>query len=125
MNKQLLLYRLKLKTRGIRIILLMLSILLLPALTTLAHGPKGHEDMEFTALNAAKKGIALYDRLVASGKLANPWETDLADIQVLKRKNGPKNEFIVKFNRSKEEPISVYIFFSEKGEYNGSNFTGQ
>ena len=125
MNKHLQRYNLKSKTKGVRIILLMLSILLLSALTTLAHGPKGHGDMEFTALHAAKKGIALYDQLVASGKLGNPWETDLADIQVLKRKNGNKNEFVVKFSRSKGEPIAVYIFFSEKGEYNGSNFTGQ
>jgi hypothetical protein len=125
MNKHLLLYKLISKTKGIRIILLTLSILFLSALTTLAHGPKGHGDMGFTALQAAKKGIALYDRLVASGKLKEPWEADLADIQVLKRKNGNKNEFIVKFSRSKGEPISVYIFFSEKGEYNGSNFTGQ
>jgi Family of unknown function (DUF6488) len=125
MNDKLLLNRLKLNTRGIRIILLMLSILLLSAWTTSAHGPKGHRDMEFTALNAAKKGIELYDRLVASGKLPNSWETDLTDIQVLKRKNGHKNEFIVKFSRSMGEPKSVYIFFNEKGEYNGSNFTGQ
>ena len=103
----------------------MLSILLLSTVTTLAHGPKGHGSMEFTALHAAKKGIVLYDRLIASGKLANPWETDLTDIQVLKRKNGHKNEFIVKFGRSKGEPRSVYIFFSEKGDYKGSNFTGK
>lgn len=125
MNELLEIHRVKSSTSFARIIIMVLSFLLLLVSTTMAHGPKGHGGMEFTALQATKKGIALYDRLVASGKLKEPWETDLADIQVLKRKNGHKNEFIVKFSRSKGEPISVYIFFSEKGEYNGSNFTGQ
>ncbi len=81
--------------------------------------------MEFTALQAAKKGIVLYDRLVASGKLANPWETDLEDIEVFSRQGDNNREFVIKFSRSKGEPKSVYIFFTEKGDYRGSNFTGK
>ncbi len=125
MNELSVLYRLKLKTRDIRIFFLILSILLLPASAILAHGPKGHGGMEFTALQAAKKGITLYDRLVASGKLTNAWETDLEDIEVFSRQGDNNREFVVKFSRRKGEPKSVYIFFTEKGDYRGSNFTGK
>jgi hypothetical protein len=89
------------------------------------HGPKGHEGMEFTALMALKKGVELYDRLVVSGKLTESWETDLDNLDVFKQINGNQEEFVVKFNRSKGEPKSVYIFFSKEGEYIGSNFTGE
>jgi len=89
-----------------------------------AHGPKAHDEMEFTALMAVKKGVELYDRLVVSDKLAESWEVDLANLEVFKKTNGNQEEFVVKFSRSKGEPKSVYIFFSQKGEYIGSNFTG-
>jgi hypothetical protein len=89
------------------------------------HGPKGHDDMDFTALMAAKKGVEFYDRLVTSGKLDESWETELTDISVLIRNNKNEKEFIVQFKRSNGNPRSVYIFFTEKGEYNGSNFTGE
>ena len=72
----------------------------------------------------AKKGITLYDRLVESGKLEESWEMDLKDIEVSLRQRGNNQELVVKFTRSKGDPQTVYIFFSEKGEYNGSNFTG-
>jgi hypothetical protein len=89
-----------------------------------AHGPKGHGGDEFTALQAAKKGIELYDKLVASGKLEESWETNLTNIEVFSRQSGEKRELVVKLSRSKGEPLSVYIFFTEKGDYSGSNFTG-
>lgn len=90
-----------------------------------AHGPKGHGGIEFTALQAANKGMELYDKLVASGKIEESWETDLQSIEVFPRQIGEKREVVVKFSRSKGEPPSVYIFFTEKGEYGGSNFTGE
>ena len=90
-----------------------------------AHGPKGHGTVQFTALQAAKKGIELYDRLVASGKIEEPWETDLKNIEVFPRESGGKKEIVVKFSRSSGDPQTLYIFFSEKGEYRGSNFTGK
>jgi hypothetical protein len=90
-----------------------------------AHGPKGHSEMEFTALMAVKKGVELYDRLVASGKLDESWETELADIRVFTRNNNTEKEIVVQFKRSSGNPNSIYIFFTEKGEYNGSNFTGK
>ena len=89
-----------------------------------SHGPKGHGGAEFTALQAAKKGIELYDKLLASGKIKAPWETDLTNIEVFSRQSGEKKEVVVKFSRSKGEPLSVYIFFTQKGDYSGSNFTG-
>jgi hypothetical protein len=89
-----------------------------------AHGPKGHSGAEFTAAQAVQKGIALYDKLLVSGKLSEPWETDLANIEIFSRQIAQKRETIVKFSRNKGEPRSVYIFFSKKGEYIGSNFTG-
>jgi hypothetical protein len=90
-----------------------------------AHGPRGHGGNEFTTLQAAKKGIELYDKLVASGKIEESWETDLKNIEVFPRQNGDKQELVVKFSRSKDESQSLFIFFTEKGEYSGSNFTGK
>ena len=105
-------------------ILLFLVVLMGVSLVS-AHGPKGHGDTEFTALEAAKKGIELYDNLVASGKIEKSWEMDLENIKVFPHQIGNKQELIVKFSRSNSEPQSLYIFFTEKGEYNGSNFTGK
>lgn len=89
------------------------------------HGPKGHGGVSFTALEAAKKGIQLYDRLLETGKLPDSWETELADIKVFARETSGRKEIVVQFKRTTGEPRSVYIFFSEKGGYSGSNFTGE
>ena len=105
--------------------ILLLSMVLIGVPLALAHGPKGHGGMEFTALQAAKKGIELYDKLVASGKIEESWETDLTNIKVFPRQSGGNKELVLKFSRSNGEPQSLYIFFTEKGEYNGSNFTGK
>ena len=108
----------------IRKMIIWILILFLNSSVAFAHGPKGHEGNEFTALQAAKKSVALSDRLVASGKLSEAWETDMKQIEIFSRQVDKGNEIVVKFNRSKGEPRSVYIFFTEKGEYFGSNFTG-
>jgi hypothetical protein len=110
--------------RFIILIVFLLIIFMMVSMTP-AHGPKGHDDSKFTAFQAAKKGIALYDKLLASEKLSEPWETDLKNIEVFQRQTGKKREMVVKFSRSKGKPQSVYIFFTEKGEYSGSDFTGQ
>ena len=47
---------------------------ILPASTLFSHGPKGHAGAEFAALQAVKKGVTWYDRLVKSGKLEESWE---------------------------------------------------
>ena len=106
-------------------VILVSLILMLFAATTSAHGPKGHGGQSFTALEAAKKGISLYDKLVAGGKLEESWETGLIEIKVIPRSTGNKKEFAVQFDRAQGDPRSVFIFFDEKGEYSGSNFTGE
>ena len=83
--------------------------------TTLAHGPKGHGGIEFTALQAVQKGLNLYDRLVESGKLEEAWETGLKNVEVSQKQKGKESEFIVKFSRSEGEPRSVYIFLMKRG----------
>ena len=95
------------------------------AVSASAHGPKGHGGQDFTALEAAKKGITLYDKLVAGGKLDETWETGLIRIKVFPRSKKNTTEFVVQFDRGQGEPRSVYIFFDEKGAYSGSNFTGE
>ena len=105
-------------------IIFTISTLFLIVSTAFAHGPKGHGGSEFTALQAVKKGMELYDQLVASAKLDEDWETNLINIEVSTRKKGKAFEFVVKFSRSKGQPQAVYIFFTEKGKYSGSNFTG-
>jgi len=107
-----------------KILILLLLMFLISVPPASAHGPKGHGGVAFTSLQAAKKGIELYDKLVASGKLEESWETDLANIEVFTRPKGEKREVVVKFSRSQGEPLSVYIFFTEKGDYSGSNFKG-
>ena len=104
---------------------LLALLVILSASAVWSHGPKGHGDASFTAVEAAKKGLQLYDRLLENGKLAESWETGLTDIKVFTRDNDKKKEIVVQFNRATGEPRSVYIFFSEKGEYSGSNFTGE
>ena len=95
------------------------------ATSALSHGPKGHSEGNFTAFQAVKKSVGLYDKLVAGGKLDESWETDLVNIEVTTRGAGSKKMIVVKFIRSTSEPRTVFIFFSGKGEYKGSNFTGK
>jgi hypothetical protein len=66
----------------------------------------------------------MYDKLVATGKLDESWETGLDTVTVYRRTSG-RQEIVVKFSRKTGEPQSVYIFFTEKGAYSGSNFTGK
>jgi hypothetical protein len=95
------------------------------AFSAAAHGPKGHGGQSFTALAAAKKGITLYDKLVADGKIGETWETRLTAIKVFVRGTENTKEFVVQFDRDLGDPQSVYIFFDQNGEYSGSNFTGE
>ena len=101
------------------------AVIITLSLPALGHGPKGHGGTAFTSLQAAKKGIMLYDKLVAGGKLPESWEIDLDDIKIFSRSKNDKKEIVVQFNRLKGDPRSVYIFFDKTGEYSGSNFTGE
>jgi hypothetical protein len=104
---------------------LMLTGLLLGTPPVLGHGPKGHGGNEFTHFSAAKKGIELYDKLLAQGKLNETWEVGLTDIQVFSRTRENMKETVVRFTRKEGDPRSVYIFFNSAGEYSGSNFSGK
>ena len=107
----------------IRLTMTMLTLLFASS-TTFAHGPKGHANVDFTPMQAVEKSLTLYDRLIDSGKLEETWETELKNVEVFQNRKEEQSEFVVKFSRSKGEPRSVYIFFNGKGDYTGSNFTG-
>jgi hypothetical protein len=104
------------------VILMGLNLATKPAL---AHGGKTHADESFTALQAVQKATELYDRLILSGKLAEPWETKLKNIHISTRHNGEQKEYVVRFETDQLEPSSVYFFFDREGAYAGSNFTGK
>jgi hypothetical protein len=91
----------------------------------LAHGGKEHEMGEFTHLAALKKATELYDKLIGSQKLDPAWETDLEKVEVSHRQKGSSTEVVVAFHRDEGDPKTVFIFFTPKGEYAGSNFTGE
>ena len=90
----------------------------------LGHGGK-HAGNEFTHLQALQKATEMYDRLIANGKLDQSWETKLIRVNVSNRQKGEKKEIVVSFQRAEGDPQSVYIFFTAKGKYAGSNFTGE
>jgi hypothetical protein len=93
--------------------------------TTHSHGGKTHGGVSFTAFQALQKATELYDRLITSGKLPEEWETGLKSIQIDTRTSGQKREYVIQFDKSKGSPSSVFFFFDQKGEYSGSNFTGE
>lgn len=109
----------------LRHILLLLIMVFISAPMALAHGPKGHDGADFNAFKAAEKGIKLYDKLLASGRIEESWETNLKNIEIFQRQIKERKELVVKFSRSKGEPQFLYIFFTENGDYSGSNFTGE
>lgn len=87
------------------------------------HGGK-HEEA-FSSLQALEKGLKLYDRLIQSGKMEESWETELVKTRIEKVSREGTMEFKVSFERKSGKPNKVFIFFSETGEYQGSNFGGQ
>lgn len=89
------------------------------------HGGKSHGDNDFSSLQAVRKAVELYDRLIAMGKLPDVWETGLASIHVSTRQSEEKDEYVIQFKRIEGEPQSVYFFLDQKGAYIGSNFTGR
>ena len=103
----------------------LLLMLLILATVAFSHGGK-HSNEEFTHLQALKKSVELYDRLLENGKLDQSWERNLVNVNVTNRQKGSKREIAVSFQRSEGEPSTVYIFFdADKGKYSGSNFTGK
>lgn len=90
-----------------------------------SHGGKSHGGTGFSSLQAVQKATELYDRLIKTEKLEEAWETGLATIDVSTRQTNGKREYVVRFSRVEGDPGSVYFFFDQRGEYSGSNFTGQ
>ena len=90
-----------------------------------SHGGKTHGENEFTPLEAIKKAISLYDKLISSQKIDQSWENDLVNVEVGKRKTDNSEEYVVSFRRNNSNTNTLYIFFNLNGEYVGSNFTGR
>jgi hypothetical protein len=103
-------------------IVLFTAFVAVPA-AVFAHGGKQHGENEFTAFMALREGAKLYDKLIVSGKLSGEWETGLVRAEISTRKDG--QEYVVSFHRETGDPAAVYFFFTAKGEYAGSNFTGE
>lgn len=110
---------------GVAITVVLIVLIWLTSIPAFGHGPKGHGANEFTHLQAVRKGLMLYDKLIEKGKLNESWEVGLADIKVYSRTKKEKKEVVVQFRRTDGEPQSVYIFFNGNGEYSGSNFSGE
>lgn len=108
------------------LIALILLAAVLSGAAVYAHGGKSHgAGGEFTNLEALKKAVELYDKLVAANKLDVSWETAVETVQIAERRKGAEIEKVVAFSRTTGEPKAVYIFFTSRGDYAGSNFTGQ
>ena len=107
------------------IVLTAWAVLTLVPVSVTAHGPKPHTQKGLTPLAAVQKGLTLFDKLVSSGKLEETWETRLLGVTVTQGNRDGRRETIVRFNRDGQQPTAVYIFFDDKGNYSGSNFTGE
>ena len=107
------------------VLALIVGLTLSVATSAFSHGGKTHSEETFTAFQAVQKATQLYDRLIAAGKLSEGWETGLKTINISTRKTGNKSEYVIQFETVKENPDSVYFFFSKDGMYSGSNFTGE
>ena len=90
-----------------------------------SHGGKTHGEEPFPAFQAVQKAVQLYDRLIVSGKLPEDWETDLVSIHISASGADTDRETVVQFKRNGGDPDSLYIYFDHRGEYSGSNFTGE
>ena len=90
-----------------------------------SHGGKNHGENEFTSFSALNKAVTLYGQLLMKNKLMETWETDLVNINILTRTNNGEDEFVVSFEKTSGDPNKVFIFFDAKGNYLGSNFTGE
>lgn len=96
-------------------------ITLLWSSIALGHGGK-HKEESATAFKVLQEATALYDKLLASGKLDPGWETGLTKVEISMRKAKEAEEFVVSFHRREGSFKTVNIFFSQAGKYIGSNF---
>jgi hypothetical protein len=105
--------------------LVLITAILLIAIQAFGHSGKEHAEGSFTPLQALLKATNMYDQLISTNKLGETWETHLVTIEISARGNSGNKELVVSFSRSIGNSETVYIFFSEDGEYIGSNFTGK
>ncbi len=96
-----------------------------PENNVFAHGGKNHGGSKVTPFSVVQKASGLYEKLISAGKLDDSWETNLQSVTVYPQQRGDKMEWVVKFLRSTGDPEAVHIFFSNSGEYTGSNHTGK
>ena len=96
------------------LVLVVAGLLFAGAPAGYAHGGKTHAEAPFSAFEAVKKAVALYDRLIVSGKLPETWETALTSVHVIVRDTGSGRETVVQFKRSAGEPDSVYFYFNQQ-----------
>ena len=113
------------QTAGAVLFLLAIAWLLGISDNLFAHGGKTHGDEAFSSFQALEKATGLYDRLIASGKLSEEWETELKTVRIEVRNKGAGREYVVEFTKAEGNPQSVYFFFDYEGNYTGSNFTGK
>jgi len=102
----------------------LLIAFLISASLGFSHGGK-HDPEEFTQLMALKKATGLYDQLIDKGKLDQSWENELSEVEVIRREKEGQSEIVVAFHLAEGDPQTVHIFFTARGEYAGSNFTGE
>ena len=107
------------------VFVIMVGLTLSDVMPALGHGGKTHAEETFSAFQAVQNATQLYNRLLASGKLPEVWESALKTIKISTRNTVSKLEYIVQFETAKEDPNSVYFFYSQDGVYSGSNFTGE
>jgi uncharacterized protein DUF6488 len=106
-------------------LLLSIWVVLILTIPAFGHGGKTHADNAFTSFQALQKATELFDRLVASGKLEETWETELVTVGISTRARANEEEKVVSFKKASGTPDTVYIFFTAAGKYSGSNFTGE
>jgi hypothetical protein len=112
--------------RSMRIVAVIVTgVMVTGAGNAYSHGGKTHAAEPFSAFEAVQKATQLYDRLIVSGKLPEAWETGLSSIHVSVRGAENSRETVVQFKRSSGDPDSVYFYFDRKGDYSGSNFSGE
>ena len=99
-------------------------ITLLWSAIAFGHGGK-HKEEAATAFKVLQEATALYDKLLASGKLDPGWETGLTKVEISMDKAKEAEEFAVSFHRREGSPKTVNIFFSQAGKYIGSNFSDE
>ena len=98
-------------------VFVLMTAILITAVSVFGHGGKDHAEGSFTPLQALLKATKLYDQLITANKLEETWETRLIKVEVSTRGNSGNKELVVSFTRSIGNSETVYIFFSKEKPY--------